>query len=133
MSDVVTVSQLRKSYGALVAVDALDLTVPKGAIFGLLGPNGAGKSTTFGVLCGWLKADRGSATILGMPSAKLHRLRGKVSAMPQDAAFSPQISIEQQLTYFAELCGMSRAQAVQESQRVLDVVSLRDAARLRGG
>jgi ABC-type multidrug transport system ATPase subunit len=129
---VVRAGALRKSYGRIVAVDALDLEVPRGAVFGLLGPNGAGKSTTFGVLCGWLRADRGEATVLGVPSQRLWQLRGKVGAMPQDAAFPPQLSVHRQLTHLAVLAGQSTDEAERDATRVLTVVGLGDAAHKKG-
>ena len=57
MSDVISVSGLRKSFGRTVALDGLDLTVREGEVHGFLGPNGAGKSTTIRILLGLLRAD----------------------------------------------------------------------------
>ncbi len=132
MTAVVRVRGLRKTYGHVVAVDALDLEVPRGAVFGLLGPNGAGKSTTFGVLCGWLRADGGEARVLDVPSRDLWRLRGRVGAMPQDAAFPPQLSVRQQLWHLGVLGGLELAVAKRETERVLDIVGLTDAAQKKG-
>lgn len=130
--NVVVTHQLHKRYGSNVAVKALDMEVPKGAVFGLLGPNGAGKTTTFGILCGWLRATSGSATVLGVDSGRLHTLRGRVSVLPQDAAFPPQISVHRQLTHFGRMMGLGAAKARSEADRVLELVGLRHAAKLRG-
>ena len=65
MTDVISVSGLRKSFGHTVALDGLDLTVREGEVHGFLGPNGAGKSTTIRILLGLLRADGGTATVLG--------------------------------------------------------------------
>jgi ABC-type multidrug transport system ATPase subunit len=129
---VVATRSLTKSYGAITAVDRLDLEVPRGAVFGLLGPNGAGKSTTFGILCGWLRPDAGEAVVLDTPSRALFRLRGRVGAMPQDAAFPPQVSVHRQLVYYGLLGGLDRAHAAREADRVLGLVHLRDVANRRG-
>jgi ABC-2 type transport system ATP-binding protein len=62
---VIDVRGLTKRFGDLVAVDHLDMTVPKGAIYGFLGPNGSGKTTTIRMMCGLLKPDEGEGTCLG--------------------------------------------------------------------
>jgi ABC-2 type transport system ATP-binding protein len=123
---------LTKRYGRVVAVDSLDMEVPRGAVFGLLGPNGAGKSTTFGIMCGWLHADAGSVTVLDTPSRELSRLQGKVTAMPQDAAFPPQVAVHRQLAYYGVLSGLDAIAADREASRVLELVGLRDASNRRG-
>ncbi len=103
---VVVVRGLGKRYGEVTALSGLDLTVERGSIFGLLGPNGAGKSTTFNILCGWVRATAGEASVLGVPSRAVHRLRGRLSALPQDARFPPQIPVRRQLEHFAVLSGI---------------------------
>jgi len=65
MEDVVDIRGLRKSFGAFVALDGLDLRVRPGEVHGFLGPNGAGKTTTIRVLLGLLKADAGRVVLLG--------------------------------------------------------------------
>jgi len=121
-----------KRYGQVTAVAGLDLEIPYGAVFGLLGPNGAGKSTTFGILCGYLLADAGEASVLDVPCNALASLRGAVAAMPQDAAFPPQVSVERQLRFYARLAGLGPSDAASEARRVLALVDLSDAANRRG-
>src|SRR5262250_998717 len=65
MSDEIEVAGLHKSYGKVVALDGLDLTVAAGEVHGFLGPNGAGKTTTIRILLGLLRADGGAARLLG--------------------------------------------------------------------
>ncbi len=65
MSTVISVSGLRKSYGANQAVDGLDLDIKQGEIFALLGPNGAGKTTTVEILEGFRDRDSGEVQVLG--------------------------------------------------------------------
>jgi ABC-2 type transport system ATP-binding protein len=133
MSDpVVSIRGLRKVYGSVVAVDNMDMEVPRGALFGLLGPNGAGKSTTFGICCGWLRPTAGEASLLGVPSDRLHELRGRLAALPQDAWFPRHIPVHIQLTHFGRLGGLPKAEAVRETERVLDQVGLAHAAGRKG-
>ncbi len=118
---------LRKSYGNVVALRGVDLTIPRGSIFGLVGPNGAGKTTLFSVACGFLKADAGSVTIAGHSvSPKSPPRPGTLSILPQDAGFMPQLSVERQLAYYAELGGMTAAAARTEAGRVLELVQLQE-------
>jgi ABC-2 type transport system ATP-binding protein len=65
MTHVIETHLLTKAYGALKAVDKLDIMVESGEVFGLLGPNGAGKTTTISMLCTILKPTSGSATVNG--------------------------------------------------------------------
>lgn len=133
MSVAIQVSDLTKRYGSVVAVDQLSFEVPAGASFGLLGPNGAGKSTTFGVLCGWLRATRGTTSVLGTNSSQLHRLQGQVSALPQDAQLPVAAPIQSSLLHYARLAGLSGGAARTEVGRVLELVGLSGDARKRGG
>jgi ABC-2 type transport system ATP-binding protein len=123
---------LRKHFGMVTALAGLDLTIERGSVFGLLGPNGAGKSTTFNILCGFLHASAGEAVVLGVPSRAAYRLRGRLSALPQDAAFPPQIPVWRQLAHYAVLAGLGRAQAGREARRVLAAVGMEAAAERAG-
>ncbi len=132
MTHAIEIRGLRKTYGSMVALNGLDLSVPTGSVFGLLGPNGAGKSTTFGMLCGWLQPTSGTATVLGTPCNQLHRLNGRVTALPQDAQFPRSMPIRHQLAHFARMRGMSGSAARTEADRVLAIVGLQDARSKRG-
>ena len=63
---MISISNLSKHYGSVVAVDDLNLSIEPGEVFGFIGPNGAGKTTTIRVLVGLLKPTRGNAQISGM-------------------------------------------------------------------
>src|SRR3954451_17267912 len=93
MSDAIAVSGLTKSFGATRALDGVDLTVRTGEVHGFLGPNGAGKSTTIRVLLGLLRADSGTATLLGgdpwRDAAELHR---RLAYVPGDVNLWPNLS-----------------------------------------
>jgi ABC-2 type transport system ATP-binding protein len=93
MSDAIAVSGLIKSFGATRALDGVDLTVRTGEVHGFLGPNGAGKSTTIRVLLGLLRADSGTASLLGgdpwRDTAELHR---RLAYVPGDVNLWPGLS-----------------------------------------
>lgn len=93
VSDVITVTGLRKSFGHTTALDGLDLTVTRGEVHGFLGPNGSGKSTTIRVLLGLLRADGGTASVLGRDpwrdATDLHR---SIAYVPGDVVLWPTLS-----------------------------------------
>ncbi len=123
---------LSKNYGAVKALDSLDLVVEPGEPIALIGPNGAGKTTLLSLLCGFIRPSAGSAQMLGHDAGS-SALRGKVTALPQDAHLDPRFSINRQLGLFARLQGFSGSSANEEVQRVLDTVLLSDAGVKKPG
>lgn len=93
VADVITVTGLSKSFGHTKALDGLDLTVARGEVHGFLGPNGSGKSTTIRVLLGLLRADGGTASVLGQDpwrdATELHR---SIAYVPGDVVLWPTLS-----------------------------------------
>ena len=93
MTDAITVSGLRKSYGKTLALDGLDLAVAQGEVHGFLGPNGSGKTTTIRILLGLLRAGGGTVRLLGgdpwTEAAALHR---RLAYVPGDVALWPTLS-----------------------------------------
>jgi ABC-2 type transport system ATP-binding protein len=96
---------LRRSFGALAAVDELSFSVPAGTMFGFVGRNGAGKTTTMRIVCGLLAADAGSVRWDGRPIDA--RARERIGYMPEERGLYPKMRIGDQLEYFAVLHGAS--------------------------
>ena len=93
MTTVIETRGLRKTFGTTVALDSLDLTVRQGEIHGFLGPNGAGKSTTIRVLLGLIRADGGTATLLGRdPWSDATELHRQLAYVPGDVALWPNLT-----------------------------------------
>ena len=93
MTAAIEVQGLRKSFGATVALDGLDLTVRGGEVHGFLGPNGSGKSTTIRVLLGLLRADGGTATLLGGdPWTQIESLHRRLAYVPGDVTIWPNLT-----------------------------------------
>ena len=102
MTTAVRTVALTKRYGSLAAVDALDLEVPEGSVFGLIGPNGAGKSTTFAILASILSPTSGTAEVAGFnPSDDPRSVRRHLGYMPDVLGVYDNLRVDEYLEFFA--------------------------------
>src|SRR5690606_14914456 len=102
VTPVITVKNLRKTYGAKVAVDDVSFEVRRGEIFGILGPNGAGKTTSVECLTGLRAADDGEIRVLGVdPAHDGAALRERVGVQLQEGELHPKIRVREALELFA--------------------------------
>ena len=102
MTNVITVKNLRKSYGTTVAVDDISFDVAQGEIFAILGPNGAGKTTTVESIVGLRRPDRGSLSVLGIdPQQDAQALRQHIGVQLQQAAVPQRLKVWEILDLFA--------------------------------
>jgi ABC-2 type transport system ATP-binding protein len=122
-------SGVRKRFGATEALRGLDLEVPPGALFGLIGPNGAGKTTAFSIACGFLSTDGGEVSVLGMGRFDPARLKGRMTALPQDAALAGETRCLEHLELYGRLQGLTAPEARRQGERLLDEVGLGDRRR----
>ena len=100
---------LTKRFGALVAVDHVDLDVPARAIYGFLGPNGSGKSTTIRMLCGLLTPSDGRIEVLGLRiPQQAEQLRLRIGYMTQKFSLFDDLSVRENLEFLAAVQGLSR-------------------------
>jgi ABC-2 type transport system ATP-binding protein len=116
---VIETKGLRKRFGRIRAVDGLDLSVPRGAIFGFLGPNGAGKSTTIRMLTGLLRPSRGEASVLGVPIRHRLRVGHRIGALVDEPAFYLPLSGRQNLRLLASLSGGASSEDIAEALRLV--------------
>jgi len=108
---VITADQLSKKFGNFTAVDAVCFEVRRGEIYGLLGPNGAGKSTTFKMMCGLLKPSSGRATVVGLDLRhSAGQARQKLGYMAQKFSLYGNLTVSQNLDFFAGIYGLSGSQ-----------------------
>jgi ABC-2 type transport system ATP-binding protein len=106
MSDqfAIRARNLTKRFGDLVAVDHLDLDVPKASIYGFLGPNGCGKSTTIRMLCGLLTPSEGGADVLGLKVPEEAReLKPNIGYMTQKFSLFGDMTVLENLQFIAEI------------------------------
>ena len=107
---VIAVSGLVRRFRDFTAVDRISFRVGRGEIFGLLGPNGAGKSTTFKILCGLLPPTDGSALVLGIDLRRAAAVaRGRIGYMAQRFSLYGNLSVLQNLRFFASAYGLAGA------------------------
>ena len=134
MEYAIEASQLRKVYGDHVALDGLDLGVPRGTVYGLLGPNGAGKTTTVNLLTTLQRPTSGSATVLGYDIATQGRdVRSVIGLTGQYAAVDEHLTGRENLILISELLGAGRRQARSRADELLERFALTDAASRRSG
>ena len=106
----IEVHDLVRRFGSFVAVDHISFSVPHGQIFGLLGPNGAGKSTTFRMLCGLLPPSGGSARVAGLDLLRAPAAaRARVGYMAQRFSLYAELSVRENLRFFARVYGLNRS------------------------
>lgn len=107
MSNVIEVNGVSKSYGKIRALDNVSFSVKEGEMFGLIGPDGAGKSSLYRMLATLLLPDSGTLTVLGLDSVKDYRaLRSKIGYMPERFSLYPDLTISENLHFFADLFGV---------------------------
>lgn len=108
---MIEVSHLTKQYGNHLAVDDVSFTVADGQICGLLGPNGAGKSTIMNILTGYLSATSGQMTVAGHPlPEEADAAKACVGYLPEQPPLYPEMTVQEYLTFAAELKGVKKAE-----------------------
>ncbi len=133
----IEVNNISKSYGTIMALDNVSLSVKRGEIFGLIGPDGAGKTTLFKILVTLLNADAGTAQVDGLDVVKDYRkIRSRVGYMPGKFSLYPDLSIEENMEFFATLFGVTVEQnydLVAPIYKQIEPFKKRRAGRLSGG
>jgi ABC-2 type transport system ATP-binding protein len=119
---------LTKRFGQTLAVDALDLRVPRGSFFGLVGPNGAGKTTTLSMATGLLRPDAGTVEVLGHDVwSDTVRAKQLVGVLPDGLKLFDRLSGTQLVTYAGLLRGMERTVVAARTAELLEALGLADA------
>ena len=121
---VIKTRELTKSFGGDVAVNAISMDVPEGAIFGFIGPSGSGKTTTVRLLMGLFEPDSGEVSVLGeRPSRFSRRDRERIGYLPQLFVLYPDLTVWENMNFAASLYGVSFIRGKRLHQ-LLDLVEL---------
>jgi len=129
-----TIDRLRKQFGRTEALKAVDLSVPRGALYGLVGLNGAGKTTTLDCALGLLRPDAGTIQILGLPPARISRSAGRVGAVSDTDRLPSSLSVRQTLEHARIAAGkVGRSPTEVESLLGIEHLARRKARHLSHG
>lgn len=125
---------LTKKYGALIALDHLDLEVPDNVVFGFLGPNGAGKTTTVRILTGFAAPSSGACWVAGEKVGDGNlALRAKTGLVPDVPSFYPWMTGLEFLHFVGELHGLDARENRKRADELIEIVELKKAAARRIG
>lgn len=120
---------LRRVFGDLVAVDGIDLAVPRGSFYGFLGPNGAGKSTTIKCLTGLLRPSAGTMRILGLdPIRNAVDVKRRIGVLPEDLALFDRLTGAETLTFVGQVHGIETRELRRRASELLELMDLVSAA-----
>jgi ABC-2 type transport system ATP-binding protein len=134
MTAAIEVHELVKTYGAVHALDGLNLTVEPGSVFGFLGPNGAGKTTTLRILTGLARPTQGTVRICGEPVGDgVHRVSPRVGYLPEEPAFYNWMTPEEFLDLVGQIFGLTAADRKTRTRELLAQVDLDDVRKRRIG
>ncbi|SEG36842.1 ABC transporter ATP-binding protein [Vibrio hangzhouensis] len=130
----VSAKNIVKKFGDFTAINGVNLTVPKGSIYGFLGPNGCGKSTTIRVLTGLLKPTSGNVNVLGLAIPKqAEALRLRIGYMTQKFSLYDDLSVVENLQFIAQIFGMPRHVYQQRIDQQLSIYGLTRLKQQRVG
>ena len=125
---------LVKRFGALVAVDHVDLTVPRANVYGFLGPNGSGKSTTIRMLCGLLTPTEGEIEVLGLQiPEQADALRLRIGYMTQKFSLFEDLTVRENLEFLAAVYGLPRGEARRRVDELLQLYDFADRQKQLAG
>jgi ABC-2 type transport system ATP-binding protein len=139
MTSIIEARELRRDFKKTHAVDGLTLSIEWGELFGLIGPDGAGKTTTLRLLAGLLDITEGEVTVLGFDlKEKAESIKPHIGYMAQQFSLYGELSVMENLQFFAELFDVAHKDMAERTQRLLTFAGLtefkpRRAAHLSGG
>src|SRR5437879_13458113 len=125
MRSVVRTEKLTRRFGALTAVDGIDLEVHEGEVFGFLGPNGAGKTTTLRLLCALIAPTSGTAEIAGFKLGRDDsKIRAAVGILTEQPGLYERQSAWDNLVFYATVSGLPTSVASAQAERYLRLMGL---------
>jgi drug efflux transport system ATP-binding protein len=136
---IISIHDLTRRFGDLVAVDRLNLEIAKGEIFGLVGPDGAGKTTTLRMVCGLMDPSEGRAIVAGRDVSKeVDAVKDQIGYMAQKFGLYQDLTVEENMNFYADLFGILGRDRADLKGRLLQMTRMepfrnRPAGKLSGG
>jgi ABC-2 type transport system ATP-binding protein len=132
--NIIEVQGLLKTYGSLRALNKVNLEVPKGVVYGIIGPDGAGKTTLLRSLCTLLPYSEGKIQVLGYDALRQSAaIRAAIGYMPQRFSLYQDLSVEQNLRFFAKLFRVKHREMVQRREKLYEFSRLKPFAKRLAG
>ncbi len=126
---VIQADKLTRRFGDFTAVDAIDLNVAAGEIFGFLGANGAGKTTALRIFCGLLEPTSGSAKVAGFDAmTQSEQIKRRIGYMSQKFSLYGKLTVKQNIRFFAGIYGLPRAEVKRKTTEIVERLGLTAAA-----
>jgi spermidine/putrescine transport system ATP-binding protein len=131
MEAFIELSGVSKAFGALAAVDCVDLELKRGEVFSLLGPSGCGKTTLLRLLAGFLSPDAGRIRVAGKDLTAVPPNKRPINTVFQNYALFPHLSIHANIAFGLKVAGKPRAVIAEEVERMLDLIQMQEHAEKR--
>ena len=128
-STAIELHAVTKTFGSLTAVDRLDLTIPRGALYGFIGPNGAGKTTAIRMIMSILLPDSGNLRVLGLPSAL--EAKDRIGYLPEERGLYRKMKVAPYLMFIAKLKGVSERGLKERVYSAIERVGLKGVENKR--
>lgn len=127
---VIEAHKLTKRFGSFTAVDAISFDVRHGEVFGFLGANGAGKTTAIKMLCALSRPTAGTATVAGYDIARQgEQVKRRIGYMSQKFSLYNDLTVQENITLFGGIYGLTRRQIAQRSDHLYDTLELKEYER----
>ena len=134
MTTVIQTDNLTRKFGNFTAVDAVNIGIEEGDIFGFLGPNGSGKTTLIRMLCGILRPTSGTATVLGHDIVReSEAVKRSIGYMSQQFSLYADLTVMENLRFYAGIYGIPRSKRAQRIEEVIEIVGIGNFRRRLAG
>lgn len=131
---VISVTNLSKKFGSLLAVDSVSMEISQGSIVGFLGPNGSGKSTVIRMLTGILTPTSGNGQVLGHDLlTEAEQIKSKIGYMSQKFSLYEELTVQENLDFYAGIYGLKGEQAERRKSELMELAGLKGREKQRAG